>query len=51
MLPHVAVLSSETGKSESEIRKAMSETLFLDTAQAQEFGLVKQVLEKMPMSK
>jgi len=47
---HVEVISRETGKDKEEIEKAMAETVFLSVEQAKEFGLVKEVLEKLPIS-
>ncbi|HTE01653.1 MAG TPA: ATP-dependent Clp protease proteolytic subunit [Mucilaginibacter sp.] len=46
---HVSVLSAETGKTITEIKKAMSDTVFLSAEDAKVFGLVRDVVEKLPL--
>jgi ATP-dependent Clp protease, protease subunit len=48
---HIDILSKETGKSTADVKKTLEEGRILTTEQAKEFGLVQDIIEKLPLSK
>ena len=46
---HVKVVATETGKQTKEIEKAMAKTVFLNTEEAIGFGLIRQVVDSLPL--
>jgi ATP-dependent Clp protease protease subunit len=47
---HVQVLATETGKQKEDIENAMAKTVFLNTEEAVDFGLIREIVESLPMS-
>ncbi len=48
---HVSILSQEMGKKEKDIKRLLEESTILTTEKAKGFGLVHEILEKLPLTK
>ncbi len=48
---HTSILAIETGKTTEEIKKALEESTVLSEEKAKEFGIVHEIIEKLPLVK
>ncbi len=48
---NIEIIGEETGKSKDEVAKALQESTILTTADAKKFGLVQEIIEKLPLTR
>ncbi len=48
---NIEIIADETGKSKDEVAKALQESTILTTAEAKKFGLVHEIIEKLPLTR